>query len=713
MAAWLLHHSPWSLSRLRLRWDTFGWIARPATTLSSIDTKHYFSTPSGSEETPSMIAIRKQPYPHSGLNLSLFEDNLTEYGVSGVAYPEVAAARSPCHILAQLVREGNYHDAARVLADLVNIGVEIEPDFIYEEVARSALLTTDHRVDVTSEQRVEDFVRWYSLIPPACHPAAKVEHSFGNILHDVLSSSPVPDIRLAVQFALISAAKGYTEAVAMRTVAFIVRYAPPSVSLNFLKRLEEADVHYLKTNRVQESEGFGRRYGDTLLTAVRVHCMAGRLDAAMAVMEHAIASRVRIKHFTRMYLLKYLQLAKEEDMLSQAVGLIKVGKKTKQNINFMLWEDQDAPELPEAPPEGAPLPVLLRYFKYSFAKGESVPTALLAKFLDSYRDTGRIRGLVALRNRAYRSSKRTQGIAQWALAEMLYHAARGNKREVLLAFAFHFHAVGIPIRATRFLIQLFKRPHIVAQGREDWATMEEIVGARYPVREAVWSSSHHTAIIWRIVVQDLVSVGEVDELYKELLAQIQIARNPDGVTKNGQRLENPIVAAHDLNTLSEDTGRQLAYTQPVPAPNQFDSAHFNVFLESYVSRKLVDRVTAVFEDMFRLGIPPSTETFTRVATGFARAGDVGKVDRLLTEMEASTETKIMSKVSAQKPQFIRPVPETYSSVIRGLMHREMYDDATMIARRLYEKGGYVSGTNSAVDSVLEDLLAHLEPMEPS
>ena len=306
MASWLLPHSPWSLSRLRVRWDAFTRsVTATASLYSPVIPKNYYSTPSASETSPYLNAIRKQPYPYLGLNLDIFEDTLGDYGANETAYPEVQAARAPCGLLAQLVRDRSFDDAELVYRDLMNVGVEIKPDPVYHVMAYHVLrspLPSGHSVN---EQTLEDFVRWFKLVPSANDPAAdglELKH----VMHHVFNQQSIPNIPLASQFLLISAAKGYKSAVEKIGGAFMVRYAPPSVSLAFLKEFRDADEQFFNAGVGGGEKVNPMRYANLYSLAIRTYCMTGRFNVAADVFQDAASQGITIDNFTIKFAMQYL-----------------------------------------------------------------------------------------------------------------------------------------------------------------------------------------------------------------------------------------------------------------------------------------------------------------------------------------------------------------------------------------------------------------------
>ncbi|KAH8101121.1 hypothetical protein BXZ70DRAFT_906781 [Cristinia sonorae] len=693
MASWLL---PQPLIRLRLPWRC---VTRPSTTLSTaVYPKYHFSTPSVSEETPFMIAIRNQPYPHVGLDLGVFEDDLEEYEATEVVYPEVAAAKGPCHVLLRLVRERNFEDAQSVYLDLKKIGVEIRPDFAYRDMAMYALKVSR---TCPNEERLAEFMKWFALIPDASHK--HTHHPLSRPLPYLVFSRPsIPDIPLAMDYALASASKGYYNPI-RQAVALVTRYAPPSLSSTFLEQIYNLNHQYFQSISTRRRSMRRDRYYAIQNMAIRIHCSMGRLDAAVDTLRSAALRNVRITRFTAGFLLLHLQKDGDENRIHAACKLL---KEVPQELGSWTTARERRIRLTSSL---ASRPTFLS-LKNAFTEGRAPDAGLLARFFDAYKHTtGRIRGLAMLRSRAYRSPKRIKTVSSWVLAEMLNHERKRERRGVLLAFAHHFYAVGIPVRAAKFMQKLSRDPGVLNDQHPEWEPVESIVPSRYTLPVKRWPSSHHTALVWRAIVQDVESLEDVEALYQELLAHITISRNPEGVTPDDQPVPNPIRAAFDPNTLSTDPDRDRAYALPIPSPKQFDSAHFNVFLRSFAFKSEHVRAMEVFIDMCKFGIQPSVESFSIIAGALARARDLPRLWTLLGMMESSKVTSPPKYVSRQhEVVFVRPSLTTFTKIIKNLMMKEMYDPALDVVQRMKRNGVYVPG-NEEVDRLLAELDSFVPP----
>ena len=341
-------------------------------------------------------------------------------------------------------------------------------------------------------------------------------------------------------------------------------------------------------------------------------------------------------------------------------------------------------------------------------------TSVLASFFAAYKDIGRQRAIELLHRKAYRHpTRRLHTVAQWALAEMLYHGAQESKLGVFQVFARHFSIIGVPVHVAKLMNEFLQRSREDVDDDQGEKAADPVVKHDPVVRhdpvvkhpeappQRMFPSSHHTALIWRVTASSTRSSRALERLYQELLDQVNLARNPEGITSTGEAVPNPIWRVFD-----EDPARHHAYVQPVPSPILFDDAHFNCIIDAFNSRKMFSRSLDVFMDMFKLHIQPSNETFKVVANALASSGELKKLDALLTRMEEAPD--VVPDAALDGPQFLRPTEETYTVVILALLHRNDTSSALEIAKRLYLRNGYVSGTNPFTDSVLRRLLDIVE-----
>ena len=261
MASWVLAHPPWhSLARVRLRWDM---LANAGSWMRT--GRHFLNTPTLSlavdlnEETPAMREIKAYPYPSNPPDASLFED-ADEYATVSMAHEEkkptlfdIPWGSPPCTLLKHLVQAGRYEDAEKVYAELKDMNVEIRPHPVYHFIARKILSTPD----LAPQQRLKEFVKWWSLVPAT----KDLARSVGFIRAEILRKDHVPDIPLIANFALLAASKGYAIQVAQDVIYVISRYAPPSFTKHFLEEFCISQWKYETRKTVHEHL---RRRADTL-----------------------------------------------------------------------------------------------------------------------------------------------------------------------------------------------------------------------------------------------------------------------------------------------------------------------------------------------------------------------------------------------------------------------------------------------------------------
>lgn len=683
-----------------------------------------------------MIALKMQPYPTTGLDLSLFEDDTGDYGPHVPAiYPEFVSARSPCHILAKLVRDGEIEDAERVIQELVELDFPIQEDMIYERAAFATLRTTTR----PSQDRVNLFIGWFSLIPPA--KSLDELPSFSALQYALMSRPPLSDIPLIMEFVTTAASKGYISSVAVQVIPHMIRYTTPTVSSSFMKHIMKADLHYFQSlDKKFALSDLMQRWKIYYGLAIRIHCASGRPQDAFDLYKAARKLGVPISSFTSQYLSAALNRSIEVNGKTQATGDGDVREEeniwTQAMPSAFCAPPEDPPFEDPSPPESIPdmspvtqdftrpnlskaqissLALSLRSFKSSLNSKDPPNASELAQFIGTCAMYHRLGAIRALRLCAYRSSQLHLSVSVWGLAEMLHYLYCRDRKELLIAFVRHFHVVGVPKRVVKFAERIVGED---GWGPEFGETLESILPTGYPLPRKLSPSSHHTALVWRACVQSTRTPAELEVLYKELLTQIAISR--------ASTFEAHTAAFPAQTSAPSWTVDYPEWMKPIPMPILFDSAHFNTFIYAFAQRMGPSRATSVVLDMYRLGIQPSVQTLTVLASGFARAGDMEHLLRLLERMEQSPVYSSPASSSPSSPSSPSPpsssisssvAPEeggnssdlpspnevTYTAIIRWLMNTKRLEDAKTIAMRLFKQGGYVRGTNAITDSVLAEL----------
>ncbi|KDQ58740.1 hypothetical protein JAAARDRAFT_78347 [Jaapia argillacea MUCL 33604] len=678
MASWVLASPPLlSIARSRIRLDFLNWSPR-AWSLSKNAFSVSLSLP---DKSPAMKAIESYPYPSTTPDTSIFEELSDEYvGMEGRATsitPKIVgatlleediavAAKYPCFTLFRLVQQGKFSHAERVRSELAEMGVPIRPDRVYSRAA-SAIL---RRPQTPVEGRESQFANWLALIPDA--DASHRRRSFKSLHHHLAQYDFTnPDkLRLVMIFGVILASKGYSQRVCDFVISSVFYFAEPPAALAFLEEFERAARKYAEARVGPASRRkFRAQLKEWYSLAARTHISAGRLDAAMQVLNTARSREIAITAFTYSFLLKKLGGLQDERRWKYVVK---------------LWQMQDPKVVPPTFPStslasssvdglsrSASLATQLRHFKSSLTSSSLPSTSDLAQFIHSYQSwTGRTRALCMLRERA--QAKSVGSLACWLMGEMLYYEQRHEPKLLIVRFAASFHIVGVP-RAEVLRIE--------AEMKEEMGRIEFLLTRSYPATLKIRPSPHHCAAVWRALISLCKDQREIRVLYDQLLDQSRTA------------------LLHD--------GSSSASPHPPERPVEH---YFNAFLSAFSNP---EDAVGVLADMKELGISPGVYTYTLVVGILARAGLFEEATKLLDFLEASPSAGYSTPPSGSNSHYMAPpTPNltTYTNVLRAFVDARHLDDALAIEERMMLKIGYVHGTNRQTDLALK-MLRRLEDLQ--
>lgn len=207
--------APWaSIGRARLRLDYITGALRQYPSL------HVHTN------APGWDGIKHHKYPSKKADSAVFEAKLSEYSKLGKASKTVESPPSTVEVLIQCVRQGEFDTAEHIRSELVQMGVEIPLDPIYEKAAAEVLGWPN------PANHVEAFSSWLALLPTA---DAQRTHGFPD-LEDILLKSPGShQLPLIDAFARACYSKGYEGLVRTLVVPTVKALAPPSEYRKFLR----------------------------------------------------------------------------------------------------------------------------------------------------------------------------------------------------------------------------------------------------------------------------------------------------------------------------------------------------------------------------------------------------------------------------------------------------------------------------------------------
>ncbi|PIL23558.1 hypothetical protein GSI_14871 [Ganoderma sinense ZZ0214-1] len=716
MASWVLAHPPWhSLARVRLRWDMLanagGWMRTG---------RHFLNTPTLSlavdlnEETPAMREMKAYPYPSSRPDASLFEDT-DEYATVSIAREEekpalfdIPAGSPPCTLLKHLVQAGRYEDAERVHAELKELNVEIHPHPVYHFIARKILSTPD----LAPQKRLEDFVKWWSLVPDTNDlatsskdrvPATKnLARSVGFILSEILRKDHVPDIPLIANFALLAVSKGYATQVAQDVIYVISRYAPPGFTQHFLEEFCISEWKHETKKTVHEHR---RCRADTLTKfhfrawysgAILSHIDCGRQDSALQLLELAASRNIWVtQHTYRRFISSLAAIGRLKDA--------RVVRDIRRRQNFVRGTDKD-PFVPFArspsgrcsirivvPSSGdrVELAKSARSIKHALHRRLSISAPRLAKVFLTFLASRQHSILHRLRNLAYRSGP--SAISSWVLAEMIYYSKpyRNHPASFLRVFEQHFHHVGVPS-------EIFN-PVFSSEHRFDLAKVNASavglhqVGPAPPIRRRLAPTREHMYLLWKAVVENAQRPATVARLYREFVDAVTSSLH---VPQNVYPLPRlvPYTRPNPAPS-SKPQDASVEYLKPIPLRILYDTRIFHVFIDKFLSFGFLTHATRVVLDMFRLQSVPNAVTLNKFAEGLRFKPDLAAVERRLEYWEkAATRALRWPLDVADHPVQHDSVDATeerilmffYRATVRNLVREGRREDAVLVAARFLE-----------------------------
>ncbi|CAL1699569.1 unnamed protein product [Somion occarium] len=645
------------------------------------------------QEPPAMVAMRDEPYPQEPPDLSIFEEPTEEYGIASTIDPDTVPMTFS-EVLIQLVKDRKFDDADHLLTELMESGVDIKQDFAYAHAAINAYL---YRKDVSQTQRLSLFRSWWSLIPEA---SSRVQYNFEPILLMLLSRTHVPDLPVIMEFALISASKGYADRVAKHVIPVVARYSPPEVSAVFLGKFRDVSRTYLKKLGRQSRVHARYRASQWHNLALQSHHSAGHLQKGLESLQAVFTpswGEVFVASLKRSRVSRDLEPPPHLGLMSNEANASTVHPALIPAARSSMIQ----------PSNTIPLGDLKDFDNFyhrlksevrayarvgtTFEKRTLPSAPTLAQFMQQCIELGRMLALLRLRVLLCRPGyARHQRHGLWVLAEMLYHYYRHEYRGVLRTYIRHYHAVGLPLKAG--YLRRFGPGELCDV--KFFGSYAPLLRSQNFSPVGLFPTCFQTALVWRVIVETAESVSELDDLYKELLGYIKTAK---GIPTKAQYHKSSFLAF--LRQPRDPFPDESSYLQPLPVPSQFDAAHFAPFIKAFASRGATNRYIDILTDMQDLDIPVSTQCLTIVCSTFAINGEMEKLHSLLDEMEDSLRRDKHSEPSAIPP----PTSETYTTVILFLLRKKNVDAAMTIARRLLENAQYVPGTNSETDQVLRAL----------
>jgi hypothetical protein len=609
--------------------------------------------------------IGQHRYPSGPVDLSVFENISGEYK-NLVLRSAPAVPTSPNRTLVRLIGKGRYHIAERLRAEMVALGEEIHLNNIFEEAAAHVL----RKVHLEPADRAAEFSDWFSLVPRR-GPKKTRARTFSRIRLQLFKYNNATYLPVIMRFGIISASKGYTQAIALQVISFVVRFSEPSVSSKFLDDLENALAQYLGSDQTE----MAKKAKSFRSLAIRIYCLAGYMDESVKMLQTTRSRGINVTAFTYDLLLQKLTNTAHIEIVQRfqnvSVSISASGRKhaTKAIKEFTSSKRYDTNSVFAETRSVTVLARDLLLLRKSIIS-PSPPTALsLARFFHAYRSIGRSRGLVMLNRKAFGSSHVTKSL--WLRAEMLFYLHTNQFPLLISTFARHFYLIGVPTAEVLPVVNMQMR-----QTKHNRRAFMKTLIPWVATWERIWPTNMHTALVWQALVSMTRSTEAIQRMYYQL---VQMTRSSSAQ-----------VEGYSGNT-----------APPVLVVTQ---GHFAPFLVFYARRATgktnVEHVTRIFNDMLQLGISPSEHTLNILVAAYARSGDNRRVESVLKRME--TNMNVCEDIPEQR-QFPPPSIVTYTSIIQGFVESRSLQSALAMETRMMQRIQFVEGMNKRTDSVLVSL----------
>ncbi|KAF9489250.1 hypothetical protein BDN71DRAFT_340690 [Pleurotus eryngii] len=639
---------------------------------------------------------------------SVFEDLTFEY--SAVNHGIVLSESTPmdiCQALVDLVQSQKYEEADHLLAEMTALGISIPPSFVYEKAAEAVL-----RRPQTSEERLDQFTKWFSMIPDARMAGRRKFYSMRRFFF----LSRVTNLSLIARFGVICASKGFAHDVYWFAFPPLMRYADEQVSAQFLKDFEDAHQEYLARDSPSDALAEMRRARRSFRTvAVKGLVASGREVFAVQLLptEEAIASGDALPLPVDVFnlLVASLRRLPSMDATIKRVLLDRVNRSFTSvlDADYSQYEYAGTPAVPspQGDEDSEGIVERLLFLKNTIATGEQLRTKYVVRTMSLYLSTGRTKAITLLRVKALRSNP---SIAlQFIFAEMMYYRSQRLFELVIVTFYQHLYLTGVP--RDEILVRL--RAWNVLEGGEG---IKEQWDDKYAKHGKFWPTPYHCSLVWHSLVGLNKTREGLEALYDKFCQYAE-----------GQSAEDP--AQLEILGVTEP---------PLPPPpswtHRVDDSSFVPFIRALNVRFGPSRGAKVLSDMMKLGIPPTIYVFTELAGRYAKLGDVNRAFLILDRLEAanmmkptndemknalaSADAQDESEATENAPapaqssmDFPAPNIVLLTSMLRGFVDSKSLDGAARLVERIHSKLSQEDVMDDQLQTALsayEELQAHAE-----
>ncbi|KZT69952.1 hypothetical protein DAEQUDRAFT_725938 [Daedalea quercina L-15889] len=733
MAAYVLKSTSWrSLYYMRSALEVWGASLRPTASSLAATSKQYFTL--SAEQ-----AMMTMKYPEIPTDTLIFEEAEEDYSLSIDAAREKPAVEHAHHVTvdmpALLVAQGKYEEAERVLVEMRQMQLQPRTSPVFVEAAVHVLRTKSTDL----QQRYLAFKKWYSLIPDATS-TRRLSYLDTRVL-DILLQTPTVDLTLMQECVITNVSKGYFLLRHAAVLRDVIRLSDPDASIRFLDALS-----YKSSVAIERMVQNFTQVSDDKLDSrfiVRANRRLRRLFEHRQSEMLKVVYNTAIDHFCKTDRVRQgvfaLRLARSRDIPVHALVLTRLIAKLERTLdteNLLLVE-----QLSQVQSTGGPytsrlqpaeslssessarpldysklhkpshLAAALRVVHRHICSPTCPDPSVLVHLIEACMRARRDHDLLTLRKRSYAN---TSTAMKWTLAEMLFYLKHGDAPAVGIVFGNNFRRVGVPRQVYHYTWFLhmgltpdrFPPPKSPLQGY----AMTSLL----PVKEKMWPSTHHTAVVWRACTTEIRRKHSLKKLYFELLAQVKAARgqaeglSPPEIENEGQAAASALDPAH--SGIAEPAAAEVFLVPTSPAW-MYDDAHFNIFIHAF-GKDDPAAAARVVSDMYRFGIQPGAETMVTLLQAFAEHGDTGKLVKLFKRMEATIPPEAAHGASSATADTSAtdnlnlPPPNVaaYNVVIKYLIERQRPVGASHFAVRMLKRLKYRPGTNAQADRLLVQLV---------
>ncbi|THU87552.1 hypothetical protein K435DRAFT_804208 [Dendrothele bispora CBS 962.96] len=544
--------------------------------------------------------------------------------------PEDSSSYIPSSVeyLQELIEIGEYADAKRVLLDLHALGMVIPPSFKYLKAVHHALgLPVDSQgtvVDLTAQERLDDFSLWFELIPSVVTSGKQQFASTRRLIF----WAPVANLALIMRFGLMCAEKGYARLLNTAVIPPVMRFADPDVSLKFIEEYEAKDEQFWRSGQFEHRPNISLNlmlsFRSIRSIAVRNLAQAGHLDAAMRLLPDPNHPKGRLPHYTYTKLMDYIRASpvpQRQHYLDATHEIYEsVLNKKDSNIDHL---DESSMTRQFSTAERYPVENLvqsLKYIKSTILTDDRLPHPYdLMDFISQYTSSGRTHALELLRKRAFRSSPKAASL--FIFCQMVVHYRNGDYDAVIRTFTDNFYLVGVPREI------VLRR---LRQNSPNYAL--EAIATSISHRDKLWPEPVHCSLVWHSLLVHLRRPQEVRYLYDRLLS---FAKG-EGVQDDAIGDAVPLLTSSFQAEFRPWVGVPAL---PIPPPWRppIATETFTPFMMRLMKHSGAEAGTKVLSDMVKCRIQPTVYHFTELARFYAFTGDQKRAFMILDRLEKRLE----------------------------------------------------------------------------